>query len=71
MKNSNKTSVSMHLYCREKMQMKLYQPSFPVCPLDGSGKKSSTTNRGYWLCKFLFVQEKFNYEVKTQFPENS
>ena len=28
-----------------------YHPSLPVSPFDGSGKNSSTTNRGYWLCK--------------------
>jgi hypothetical protein len=27
-----------------------YQPSLSVFPLDGHGKNSSATTRGYWLC---------------------
>ena len=46
------TSVSVHaMNVLVELHIALaYQPSLSVFPLDGHGKNSSATTRGYWLC---------------------
>ena len=52
--------------------MNSYHLSLPVCPLDGNGKISSTTNWGYWLCLHLspcnkISNKKLNHTLVTLF----
>lgn len=47
-KNSN-YSPSSSCWCSDLWRM-AYQPSLQVFPLEGHGKNSSATTRGYWLC---------------------
>lgn len=47
-KNSTKLKANWETIVQSpRVNNKLYHPSLPVCPLDGSGEKSSTTRRGY------------------------
>jgi len=46
------TSVdAMNILVEVELHIEMaYQPSLSVFPLDGHGKNSSATTRGYWLC---------------------